>query len=329
MKSWQQIIRGSFTHTDKVADFLGLSPENRALLWEKPPFPFLLPRRLAEKIPQNSLDDPLAKQFLPLKEESISYSGFQLDPTGEEEARKCPMLIQKYQKRALLTPTGSCAMHCRYCFRQNFSYQSSPDLSRELAYLKQDASLKEVILSGGDPLSLPDRRLEALLEEIEKVAHIEIIRFHSRFIVGVPERVTEKFLAILAKCRKQIIFVVHTNHIHELDGDIYSALKQIGSLGIPLLSQSVLLRGVNDDVNSLEALFLALIARGVMPYYLHQLDRVRGTHHFDVSEERGLALIEALRERLPGYAVPRYVREIPQEKSKTPVTPKKEALLPV
>jgi KamA family protein len=209
-------------------------------------------------------------------------------------------------------------MHCRYCFRQNFPYETKThSFDNEIAYLERHSSIQEVILSGGDPLSLPDETLKNLFDALAAIDHIKIVRFHSRFLMGVPERIDESFIRLLKQFPKQIVFVLHANHPNEFDDDVWSAIKQIQLCGIPTLNQSVLLRGVNDSASIQEALSMQLISHGVIPYYLHQLDPVQGASHFEVAIEQGRAIIDELRSRLPGYAVPKYVAEIPGKPSKT------------
>lgn len=209
-------------------------------------------------------------------------------------------------------------MHCRYCFRQNYPYAPfQSGLSQELAWIGQDPSIKEVILSGGDPLSLNNDSLQEILHSICAISHVERIRFHTRFPIGIPERIDEAFLSLLEACTKQIWFIIHCNHPRELDLDVLTALKKIQKLGIPVLNQSVLLKGINDCIDTLQALCEKLTANGIIPYYLHQLDRVERAAHFEVSKTQGRQLIQELTLRLSGYAVPKYVQEIFGETSKT------------
>lgn len=269
---------------------------------------------------KGTLDDPLLKQFVPLQEEAVVSTAFVDDPVGDKLCLKAPKLLHKYAGRVLLVMTSACAMHCRYCFRQNFDYDINDKLfEAELQCIAADPSIHEVILSGGDPLCLDDAVLDSLLQRVAAIPHVKKIRFHTRFPVGIPERIDEAFLAVLARVPAQIWFVVHINHPNELDQDLFDALKRIQKLGIPVLNQSVLLKGVNDDVDVLARLYGDLSDHGVLPYYLHQLDRVQGAAHFEVDEQRGLELISGLEARLSGYAVPKYVREIPGMPGKTPI----------
>ena len=305
--------RKGFKDPVAIADYLELRGEMRKRVIQRKDFPLHIPLRIAEKMPKGCISNPLALQFLPLDDEL--KGGGVIDPVGDRKSQKSDALLHKYEGRALLLTTGACAMHCRYCFRQNYPYQSSID--EAISLISKDLSIKEVILSGGDPLSLSDKALKDIMLRLEEIAHVEIIRFHTRFIVGIPERVTAKFLDILAKCSKQVVFVVHVNCIEELDEDIFLALDQIRALSIPVLTQSVLLKNVNDSKSALYRLFWKLATKGVIPYYLHQLDRVTGALHFEVPKSKGLKLISELRDCLPGYAVPLFVQEIAGHPSKT------------
>ncbi len=318
LELWRRVQRESFSKIGDIANFLELDEENQKRLLERPSFPFLLPLRIAQKIDKNNLNGPVARQFLPLKDELIKSQGFVPDPTCDSSFKKEQKILHKYDGRLLLITTGACAMHCRYCFRQNFSYpEGGGFFAKELEYIQNDPSIHEVILSGGDPLSLSDAMLETLLLSLGTVPHLQIIRFHTRFPIGIPERITPHFLEILRKIPKQIVFIIHSNHFDEFDAEILSSLKEIQSLSIPILLQTVLLKGVNDDLSTLKKLFLNLSANGILPYYLHRLDPVIGTSHFHLPKERGIFLIDELRKCLPGYAVPRFVQEIPHAPYKT------------
>lgn len=318
---WRRIQRQNFTRMDALADFLELSPAQRALLWDKPRFPLNLPLRLARKIVKKTLNDPILRQFVPLCEETSSPAHFLADPVGDKASRKCSKFLHKYHGRALLLATSACAMHCRYCFRQQFPYDTSPPLfTSEIAAIQADSSLEEIILSGGDPLSLSNEALRSLFSSLALAKHLKRIRFHTRFPLGIPERIDEEFLTLLASHPCQIFFVIHCNHPEELDPDVLSALQSIGNLGIPLLNQSVLLKGVNDDEETLLTLCKTLIDAGILPYYLHLLDRVEGSAHFEVSEKRGIELIAYLQKHLSGYGVPRLVKEEAGKPSKTSVS---------
>jgi EF-P beta-lysylation protein EpmB len=318
MPLWRQIQRENFTRIPPLLDFLKIEEIHRKRILPSPRFPLNLPRRLAEKIGKNTLDDPILRQFVPLVEETVWAPGYTLEPLQDSSFRKSKKLLQKYKGRALLIATSSCAMNCRFCFRQNFPYEKEKiGFEEELSHLSQDPSISEVILSGGDPLSLSDAALASLFLRLSAVPHLKRIRFHSRFPIGIPERIDASFLSILSNCEKQIFFVVHCNHPRELDPDVIASLRKIASLGIPLLNQSVLLKGVNDDPKILIELSAALTNAGIIPYYLHELDPVEGTSHFALPKEEGPELIRAIREGISGFGVPRLAREEPGRPSKT------------
>lgn len=316
--SWRQIQRENFVHFDSLANYLELSQELRARVLKRPRFVLNVPRRLAEKMAKNTLDDPLFRQFVPLEDELVAAPGFVADPVQDSNFRKCGKLLHKYKGRALLVVTGACAMHCRYCFRQNFPYEmASTGFEEELAYIRGDATLEEIILSGGDPLSLSDAALGDLLRELSSIAHVKRIRFHTRFPIGIPERIDDSLLKILEVCRPQLFFVIHCNHSRELDQDVVGALKRVQKLGIPVLNQAVLLKGVNDSPETLLTLSKALLEAGVLPYYLHELDRVQGTAHFEVEPGQGVEWLRFIQHNLAGFGVPRLVREEAGKPSKS------------
>ena len=315
---WKHILRNNFTKIQELATYLELTEEQVLEIDTAPTFLLNLPQRLAAKIEKGTLDDPIFKQFVPLKKENLKTPGFVLDPVQDVQFRKEAKLLHKYEGRALIVSTSACAMHCRYCFRKNFPYETNtPDFEKELAIIERDSTITEVLLSGGDPLSLSNRTLQELLSRLGDIPHLKRLRFHTRFPIGIPERIDASFLATLKEFPKQIWFVIHSNHPREFDDDVWHALKEIQKLGIPVLNQSVLLQGINDHPDILEELSATLIDHGVSPYYLHQLDRVQGTSHFEVAELQGREIVTELQKRLPGYAVPRYVQEIPGEPSKT------------
>jgi EF-P beta-lysylation protein EpmB len=316
--NWKSIQRNNFTRLENLCDFLMLDANLREQLIKFPKFALNVPYRLAAKMAKNSLDDPLLRQFIPRQEEHVISSGFIIDPVQDRRAIKEKKLLHKYHGRALLITTGACVMHCRFCFRQNFDYEKGPkSFEKELAAIANDPSLKEIILSGGDPLSLSNDVLRELIQSLDQIPHLSMLRFHTRFPLGIPERIDEELLCILGNSRLQTWMIIHCNHPSELDTDVLEALKKVQKLGIPLLNQSVLLRGVNDTFSVQKALNECLAENGIVSYYMHQLDRVQGAAHFEVTEEEGRALIQQLRASLPGYAVPRYVAEIPGRASKT------------
>lgn len=318
MKPWRDVQKENFTDWEKLADFLALSEELRQRILPHPRFRLNVPRRLAEKMGKNTLDDPILKQLVPLKDELIYTPGFVPEPLLDTCFRKTEKVVHKYQGRALLLTTSFCAMHCRFCFRQNFPYEKNrPGFAADLEYIEKEKDLNEIILSGGDPLSLDNLQLKKLFDALGKIAHIKRIRFHTRFPIGIPERIDEAFLAILENSSKQTVFIIHCNHPRELDEEVVFALKKIQKLGIPILNQSVLLRGVNDEEKTLLELSETLMQAGFLPYYLHLLDLVERASHFLVNDERAKELIRYLEKNTSGYAVPRLVREVPGEPCKT------------
>ncbi len=315
---WRSIQRKNFIRIEALCDFLALDKEHRSRVLSAPRFSLNIPFRLAEKMAKNTLDDPLFRQFVPLQEELAIVPGFTPDAVEEGRARKERKLLHKYPGRALLLCTSACAMNCRFCFRQHFDYETAEkSYETELAAIAQDPSLKEIILSGGDPLSLSNATLKELFCGLAAIDHVTLLRFHTRFPLGIPERIDTGFLELLAATRLQVWMVIHCNHPRELDHDVLRALKTVQKQGVPILNQAVLLRGVNDTFETQKALNERLADHGIFSYYLHQLDRVEGTAHFEVTQEEGLALIQSLRACLPGYAVPRYAAEIPGRLSKT------------
>jgi EF-P beta-lysylation protein EpmB len=315
---WRKIQQGNFTDWKRLTDFIQL---DLPLPPSKLKFPLNVPVRLAEKIVKSTPNDPVLRQFLPSLEENKKSPLFISDPVGDTQSRKAPKLLHKYQGRALLVSTSACAMHCRYCFRQHFDYETEDkSFAEELEYIQQDTSLKEIILSGGDPLSLSHRQLKSLIDSLSQIPHLKRLRFHTRFPIGIPERIDDAFLELLNTCRLQTFFVIHSNHPNEWDEEISAALKRVQRLGIPVLCQTILLKNVNDNADTLHAFFEFLVDQGILPYYLHQLDRVEGAAHFEVTEEQGKSLMQELTRSLSGYAVPRYVQEIAGESSKTQIS---------
>jgi EF-P beta-lysylation protein EpmB len=247
--------------------------------------------------------------------------GYGRDPVGDLSAMTAPGLLHKYQRRVLLTTTGACAIHCRYCFRRHFPYADANPAAEgwrdALGAIAADASIDEVILSGGDPLTLSDARLAELAARLADIPHVRRLRIHTRLPIVLPERITDELCRLLGSTRFQSVVVVHANHANEVDQTVVSALQRLRATGTTLLNQSVLLKGVNDDVDALCALSETLFAAGALPYYLHVLDKVEGAAHFDLDEMTARGLWEQMAARLPGYLVPRLVREEPGTAAKT------------
>lgn len=287
-------------------------------------FPVMVTESFLGRIRPGDPHDPLLRQVLPLDAEFDEVPGFSIDAVGDSLSRRAPGLLRKYHGRALLIATGSCAIHCRYCFRRHYPYGEEPrrmsDWDSALQTIAEDSTLREIILSGGDPLMLTDARLEELIARLAEIPHLRRLRIHSRLPIVLPNRITERLLDVLQSARSLMpIMVVHANHPAEVVDDCAEMLSNLVRAGIPTLNQAVLLRGVNDSVDALAQLSERLVDLGVMPYYLHQLDRVQGTAHFAVDDATAIELVDQLRRRLPGYAVPRLVREEPGAGSKTPL----------
>ncbi|NGX46550.1 MAG: L-lysine 2,3-aminomutase [Chlamydiae bacterium] len=315
---WREVQKQNFTCINRLTDYLELDTTLRNQLIVNKQFILNLPLRLAQKIEKNRIDDPILRQFVPLQEEREKKEGFSVDPVKEGKCRPTPHLLHKYQSRALLLCTSACVMNCRFCFRRHFPHaQKKEGFDQELQYLEQNPSIKEIILSGGDPLSLSNSALEDLISKLEQIPHLRRLRFHTRFPVGIPERIDADFLDLLQKSSLQIWFTIHCNHPRELDKDVVDALQKIQRLSIPILCQTVLLKGVNDDVETLKELCERLVDQGFLPYYLHQLDPVEGAAHFAVPLERGKQLMRELSTLLSGYALPKYVQEIGGQPGKT------------
>jgi EF-P beta-lysylation protein EpmB len=274
-----------------------------------------VPRSFIARMRPGDPHDPLLRQVLPLAEEDVEVPGYIADPVGDELAVRQPGLLQKYEGRGLLVATGACAIHCRYCFRRHFPYSGLPRLREDwqpaLDEIAHDLTLREIILSGGDPLSLVDDALAELIQRLESIAHLRRLRIHTRLPIVIPERVTDQLISMLCGGRLTPIVVVHANHANELDSHVAAALARLTNAGIVLLNQAVLLAGVNDTADAQFALCERLVDLRVLPYYLHQLDPVQGAAHFAVPVGVGLRIMNELRSRLPGYAVPRYVQEVP------------------
>ena len=321
---WQETLREAATDPARLLAELALDPAlGGPALEAAARFPLKVPGPYLDRIVRGDAADPLLRQVLPVAAELEDTDGYLADPVGDLASADAPGVLHKYAGRALLIASGSCAIHCRYCFRREFPYAehlaSTGRFRQALERIAADASIEEVILSGGDPLSLSNTRLAELGSGIEAIPHVRRLRIHTRHPVVLPDRVDDGLLGWLGGLRLPVVMVIHANHAREIDGEAQGALAALASRGVMLLNQSVLLRGVNDSLDALQALSERLAEVRVLPYYLHLLDRVRGAAHFEVSEERGRELVEGLRTRLPGYLVPRLVREVAGELSKTPV----------
>ena len=322
---WQRHLAEAIRDVDELWQLLALPPDALPAAREAAKrFPLLVPRGYLTRIASGRLDDPLLRQVLPLAPELDDAPGFVVDPLEEGGCSPVPGLLHKYEGRALLVSTAACAVHCRYCFRRHYPYH---DVARRgawwepsMEYLRAHPEIDELLLSGGDPLTLPDGILDALMRAAEDIPHLRRIRFHTRVPIVLPERIDDGFLQLMANRRLPVVMVVHANHRQELAGAVGQACLRLRRAGVTILNQSVMLAGVNDDPAILVELSRALFEVGVLPYYLHVLDRVAGAAHFLRSDKDVLAIHREVAARLPGYLVPRLVREEAGAPGKTPLT---------
>lgn len=323
--AWQHAQREAYARPGDLLAALGLSAADVGLSEAAcADFAMRVPRPYAARMRHGDPRDPLLLQVLPVADELRQAAGFDADPVGDRRAERAPGLLHKYHGRALLITTGACAVHCRYCFRRAFPYSESVGSTRLDAALTALAALPdvdEVILSGGDPLSLRDERLAELVARLAAMPHLRRLRVHTRVPVMIPSRVTPALVDWLTRTRLTPVMVLHVNHAQEIDATLIEALRPLRAAGVSLLNQAVLLKGVNDSVAAQRALSERLLDAGVLPYYLHLLDRVQGAAHFLVPTRRARALVRELRALLPGYLVPRLVREETGAPSKTPLPP--------
>ena len=318
---WQSLWREAITDAGALLEQLGLPHLARQLPADDAGFPLRVPRGFAARMRKGDPRDPLLLQVLPQLLERAARPGDLLDPVGDVAARAATGVIHKYRGRALLIASGACAVHCRYCFRRHFPYADETAAAGRwqgaLDWLRAHPEIDELILSGGDPLSLSTAKLAELTDALRALPQLRRLRIHTRLPVVLPERVDGELCRWLAALPWPVALVLHANHANELDDAVAAACARLRAAGAHLLNQSVLLRHVNDDAAILAALSARLFAVGVLPYYLHQLDRVRSAGHFAVDDARALALAAELRARLPGYLLPRLVREEPGAPSKT------------
>ena len=321
---WQQLWREAITAPQQLLDLLGLGHLAATLLPATDTgFALRVPRGFVARMRHGDPTDPLLLQVLPQAAELLEVPGFSRDAVGDLEARAAGGVLHKYHGRALLIATGACAVNCRYCFRRHFPYAQETAAANHwqeaIAYIRDDDSIEEVIVSGGDPLALTTAKLAELTDALVPIAHLKRLRIHTRLPIVLPERVDAELMTWLQRLPWPVAVVLHANHANEIDADVAAACARLRDSGASLLNQSVLLRGVNDTVDALADLSARLFASGVLPYYLHQLDRVAGAAHFAVDDAHARNLIDALRGRLSGYLVPRLVREIAGSLAKTPL----------
>jgi EF-P beta-lysylation protein EpmB len=329
---WQQELARAVRDPVELLTLVGLTPGQlgpgvsaESLRAAAADFPLRVPASFIGRMRHGDPGDPLLRQVLSIPEELLAATGYVSDPLQESAARGAPGLLQKYRGRALLIATGACAVHCRYCFRRHYDYSADQGEGESrwtsaLASIEADSTLEEIILSGGDPLSLGNARLAQLLDRLGAIPHLRRIRIHTRTPVVLPARVDAGLHDAMHRWRDRLVVVVHANHPAEIDAFTSKQLRQLGECASALLNQSVLLAGVNDDAEVLGLLSRRLFDSGVLPYYLHQLDKVAGAAHFAVTDTRALELHGAMAAALPGYLVPRLVREVPGATGKSPVS---------
>jgi EF-P beta-lysylation protein EpmB len=319
---WQQHLQQAITDPEELIHVLKLDPKyTHAAIAASQKFPLKVPRPLLNRIEQGNINDPILRQILPLAEELQPATGFSIDPVGEHNGQPTGM-IHKYHGRVLLMVNGHCAVNCRYCFRRHYPYEdnrlSRSEWASAIDQIRHDHTISEVIYSGGDPLASNDKQLLWLTEQIADIPHIQRLRIHTRLPVVIPNRITDDTLHWMSHTRLSCVMVLHINHANELhDQTLLQSIHTMKSAGITLLNQSVLLNGINDTSDALIELSEALFAAGILPYYLHVLDKVAGSAHFDHDDRTAKQLHEHITTRLPGYLVPKLVREIAHQPSKT------------
>lgn len=322
---WQKELKQSFTKPEELLTYLQLGPENFVEdIHARKLFNMRVPRYFASLMKKGNADDPLLQQVLPSKLEFIQPEGYVADPL-EEQDNKTPGLLHKYKSRVLIIFKGGCAINCRYCFRRHFPYGDNAvnkhQLTNHLEYIKSKPEINEVILSGGDPLMANDHHIAWFIQQLEALPHIKRLRIHTRLPVVIPNRITDELIEIIQRSRLKTIMVLHINHPQEIARELTDKVRQLKQQGIWVLNQAVLLKGVNDSVAIQTELSETLFDSDIQPYYLHLLDKVSGASHFDMNEEDAKKLYQQMLAQLPGFLVPKLVREIGGEPSKTPILP--------
>ncbi|ENV16883.1 EF-P beta-lysylation protein EpmB [Acinetobacter guillouiae] len=324
-QNWQSQLSDLITDPLELLEILELSKAQllSGAILASGQFKLRVPRAFVRKMEIGNPLDPLLLQVLPHHLEMEEHEGFVTDPLDEEQANQIPGVLHKYKSRFLLTLTGACAVHCRYCFRRHFPYQENlpknEDWLNIKGYLEAHPEINEVILSGGDPLTLSNRKLATWIERLESLSQIKILRIHSRVPIVIPERIDEELVSLLKNSRLRVILVVHSNHPAELDNLTSAKLSHLAKQNILVLNQAVLLKGVNDSAQTLVNLSQRLFEAQILPYYLHVLDKVKGAHHFDLGAEKIDQIYKDVLASLPGYLVPKLVREVAGENNKTPL----------
>lgn len=318
---WQDELADGISNVTKLYELLNIQcPFD---VYEPKNFSLRVPKAFVNKMTKGDPKDPLLLQVLPDIKEMSATAGYTTDPLAENQHNPIKGLLHKYKNRVLITTTGACAVHCRYCFRQHFDYRANMPNTQEISqianYIANCPEVDEVIFSGGDPLNMSHRRLTAWFDVINAVPNVKTIRIHTRLPVVLPNRVDDELLKLLNQSVKQVVMVLHINHANEIDGVLKQKCQALRKAGVILLNQTVLLKGVNDEVKSLIELSYALFDAGILPYYLHILDKVQGAAHFDLPVRRAVEIYWQLLENLSGYLVPKLVQELPNKPYKTPI----------
>lgn len=320
---WQQALKACITDPRALFQQCELESELLGKILLNSNFPLRVPLSYVQKIEKGNINDPLLKQVLPLSLELNDVPAFGQDPLQEQTNIPTPGLIHKYHGRVLVTLSGACAINCRYCFRRHFPYQDNNPgqlgWKKIFDYLSAKSDIFEVILSGGDPMTVKDGPLQHFYENLSKIPHIQYVRIHSRLLSVIPSRVTPALMQLLAIKRFKHTVVLHINHPREVDAALISAVERLRSVGVIVFNQSVLLKGVNDSLETLISLQKTLYNAGIVPYYLHLLDKVAGSAHFDIDIKQAKTLMIDLMSKLPGYLVPRWVQDIPGSTTKIPI----------
>lgn len=318
--SWQKILTQGFSSASALLKFLNLPVDLSNTEAEKE-FITRVPLGFAKRMQPGNANDPLLLQVLATSKELLAIPGYDANPLGEIEAMPKNGLMHKYYGRVLLLITGGCVINCRYCFRRHFPYQqhrfAKKEWSKILDYIRQDPSIYEVILSGGDPLLIADSVLLELLQQLTLIKHVRILRFHTRIPIVLPERIDKNFLNLLTQINIEKVIVLHCNHVQELDASVQQACQALRNMNCYLFNHTVLLKDINNNADTLAELSKQLFAFGILPYYLHLLDKVNGAAHFDMPEQSAVLIYRELQKKLPGYLLPRLVREKTGEASKT------------
>lgn len=319
--SWKNTLKSAFSDSDQLLDYLQIKQSDYQL--QNPVqsnFPMRVPLPFADKMEKGNINDPLLLQVLTSHLENLTVDGYSVDPLQEQQ-NTLPGLLHKYSGRVLLLLTGSCAVNCRYCFRRHFPYEqqlaSGENLDKNLKYIEDDITISEVILSGGDPLLVSDSQLEQLISRLDKIKHLTRLRIHTRLPIVIPQRLTDALQRCLAETRLKTSIVIHANHANEIDDVLGEKLVNLARVGVSLFNQSVLLKNVNDNPETLAKLSEKLFEYRVIPYYIHQLDPVAGAAHFDIDKNGALEIMRQLGNLLPGYLLPKFVVEEPEKACKT------------